>query len=96
MKFAYESGQTLQQHEGWLSAVGVAPSNTWKPSTSGCNRRRKTRSARLNPADLMTKHLDGKRLTTLCELLNVKHISGIPNSVPKLAIDTEYVARQRA
>ena len=29
----------------------------------------------VNPADRMTKHLDGKRLITLCELLNIKRIS---------------------
>ena len=27
----------------------------------------------------------------LCELLNVKHISGRPNSAPKLTIHTEYI-----
>ena len=29
-RLAYESGRLLQQHEDWLSAVGAAPSNTWK------------------------------------------------------------------
>ena len=33
----------------------------------------------VNPADLMTKHLDGKRLVTLCELLNIKRIDGRPS-----------------
>ena len=32
----------------------------------------------VNPADLMTKHLDGKRLVTLCELMNTKRIDGRP------------------
>ena len=47
----------------------------------------------VNPADLMTKHLDGKRLVTLCELLNIKRINGRPSSAPKLTIDTEYISR---
>ena len=47
----------------------------------------------VNPADLMTKHLDGKRLVTLCELLNVKRVDGRPSSAPKLTIDTEYISR---
>ena len=45
----------------------------------------------VNPVDLMTKHLHGKRLTTLCDLLNIKHISGRPSSAPKLTIDTGYI-----
>ena len=41
--------------------------------------------------------LDGKRLTTLCDLLNIKHISGRPNSAPKLTSDTEHITcAQRA
>ena len=47
----------------------------------------------VNLDDLMTKHLDGKRLTTLCDLLSMKHISGKPNPLPKLAIDAEYITR---
>ena len=47
----------------------------------------------VNPADLMTKHLDGKRLGMLCELLNIKRIDGRPSSAPKLAVDTEYISR---
>ena len=46
-----------------------------------------------NPADLMTKHLDGKRSVMLCELLNIKRIDGRPSSAPKLTIDTEYISR---
>ena len=47
----------------------------------------------VNPADLMTKHLDGKRLVMLCELLNIKRVEGRPTSAPKLTIDTEYISR---
>ena len=47
----------------------------------------------VDPADLMTKHLDGKRLVMLCELLNIKRIDGRPSSAPKLTIDTEYISR---
>ena len=47
----------------------------------------------VNPADLMTKHLDGKFLMRLCELLNIKHLGGRPSSAPKLPIDTEYISR---
>ena len=42
---------------------------------------------------LMTKHLDGKRLVTLCELLNIKRVDGRPSSAPKLTLDTEYISR---
>ena len=41
----------------------------------------------------MTKHLDGKRLVALCELMNIKCIDGRPSSAPKLTIDTEYISR---
>ena len=47
----------------------------------------------VNPADLMTKHLDGKRLVMLCELLNIKRVDGRPSSAPKLTSDTEYISR---
>ena len=47
----------------------------------------------VNLADLMTKHLDGKRLVTLCELLNINRIDDRPSSAPKLTIDTEYISR---
>ena len=47
----------------------------------------------VSPADLMTKHLDGKRLVMLCELLSIKRIDGRPSSAPKLTIDTEYISR---
>ena len=47
----------------------------------------------VNPADLMTKHLDGKRLVMLCDLLNSKRIGGRPSSAPKLTMDTEYISR---
>ena len=52
----------------------------------------KTRGT-VNPAHLMTKHLDGKRLVMLCELLNIKRIDGRPSSAPKLTIDAEYISR---
>ena len=41
----------------------------------------------------MTKHLDGKRLVTLCEILNIERVDGRPSSAPKLTIDTEYISR---
>ena len=44
----------------------------------------------VNPADLKTKHVDGKRLMMLCDLLNIKHIGGQTSSAP---IDTEYISR---
>ena len=47
----------------------------------------------VNPADLMTKHLCGKRLLMLCELLNIKRIDGRQSSAPKLTIATEYIAQ---
>ena len=74
-KLTYESGQTLHQQEVWLSAVGQATSRTWKTSVCGCSRRRnqELRMEKIrgtgNPADLLTKHLDGNRLTTLCDLI---------------------------
>ena len=37
--------------------------------------------------------VDGKRLVTLCELLNIKRLDGRPTSAPKLTIDTEYISR---
>ena len=45
-----------------------------------------------NPADLMTKHLEGKRLVTLCELFNIRRIDGRP-SAPKMTIDTAYISQ---
>ena len=50
----------------------------------------------VNPADLMTKHLDGKRLVMLCELLNIKHIGGRPKSAPKLTIAMTLVRQAAA
>ena len=47
----------------------------------------------VNPADLMTKHLDGKRWVLLRDLLNIKHIGGRPTSAPKLTMDTAYTSR---
>ena len=81
-KFKCESGQMLQRHADWLSEAGAAQSNTWRRSTFG-SRKRKTRSsgsrrseAQSIPKDLLTKHLDGKRLLTFCELWNIKRIDG--------------------
>ena len=43
-KLTDESGQMLQrQYEGRPSAVGAAPSNTWKPSTSCCSTKKRPR-----------------------------------------------------
>ena len=45
-------------------------------------------------ADLMTKHLDGKRLMMLCDLLNIKHIGRSRRvQLRKLTIATEYISR---
>ena len=83
-----------------LMGFELDTSNMWKQSTVGCNRKRRTRSSGsrrpvtpVNPADLMTKHLDGKRLMMLCDLLNVKRIGGRPSTAPKLTMDTEYISR---
>ena len=46
----------------------------------------------VNPADLMTKHLDGKRFVMLCDSLSIKHNSGRPSSAPKLTMDTAYIS----
>ena len=47
----------------------------------------------VNPADVMTKHLDEHRLVTLFELFNIKRNDGRPSSALKLAIDTEKISR---
>ena len=47
----------------------------------------------VNPADLMTKHLYGKRLVMLCALLNTQSIGGRPSSAPMLTMGTEYISR---
>ena len=39
-----------------------------------------------NPADLLTKRLDGNRLTTLCDLLSTKRL---PSSALQLTRDAE-------
>ena len=43
----------------------------------------------VNPPNLMTKHLDGKRLVMLCELLNIKRVDGRPSS----ALNLTYISR---
>ena len=79
----YQSGQMLQQRVGELSEVGAVQSNTWKRSTFELQQKEKNQEPKIetirgtvNPADLMTKRLDGKRFATLCELLNIKRIDG--------------------
>ena len=96
-KHTHESGQTLQQHEGWLSAAGAVPSNTWRQKYFRLQQKEKNQELRIekirgtvNPVDVIMKLLDGKCLVMLCELLNIKHISGRPSSAPKLTLDTEY------
>ena len=46
----------------------------------------------VNPADWMTKHLHGKRLKNVVQLLSIKHISGRPSSAPKLTLNNEYIS----
>ena len=41
----------------------------------------------------MTKHLDGKRLMMLWDLLNKKHVGGRRSSAPKLTMDTGCISR---
>ena len=46
----------------------------------------------VNPKDFMTKQrFNGKRLVTLCELLNIKRVDDRSSSAPKLMVDTDYV-----
>ena len=76
----------------WLSTVGAAPSNPAegeKPRSSG-SKRFVVQS--ILPT-LLARHLDGKRLATLCDFWNIKHVNGRPNSAPKLPTDTEYITR---
>ena len=67
-RLKFESRQMLQRHADWLSEAGAAQSILWKRSTFGCSRElnqedkvEKIRGT-VNPADLVTRHLDGKRL----------------------------------
>ena len=46
-----------------------------------------------SPTDLMTKHLDGKRLVTMCKRLSIKRVDGRPSSAAKLTIDMEKIFR---
>ena len=71
----------------------------WRQSTFGCSRK-KNQELRIekirgtvNPADMMTKHLDGERLVRLCDLPIIKHITGRPSSAPKQTMGTEYISR---
>lgn len=77
------------EHCNWLTAVGVEPSNTGNNVLVAVAERQKNNDLRIekirggiNPTDLMTKHLDGKRPTMLCSLLSIKHIGGRPSSAP--------------
>ena len=77
------------EHCNWLTAVGVEPSNTGNNVLVAVAERQKKQLSqdredprRVNPTDLMTKHLDGKRPTMLCSLLSIKHIGGRPSSAP--------------
>ena len=46
-----------------------------------------------NPSALLTKHLNGKQMTTMCGLLDVEHMVGLPSAAPQMSVDGEYVAR---
>ena len=96
---AYESGRMLQQHGGRISA-GSGAIKHMETKYFWPQQKEKNQELRIekipgtvDPADLMTKHLDGKRLMMLCDLLNIKHIGGRPSSAPKLTIATEYISR---
>ena len=89
----------LQQHGGRISA-GSGAIKHMETKYFWPQQKEKNQELRIekipgtvDPADLMTKHLDGKRLMMLCDLLNIKHIGGRPSSAPKLSIDTEYISR---
>ena len=47
----------------------------------------------VNPADLLTEHLEGKRLMMLCDLLKIKHIGSRSSSAQKLT--SEQVPNSR-
>ncbi len=47
----------------------------------------------VNPADLMTKHLDGTTMRAMCGLLDLKFETGRAAAAPKLEIDSGYVTR---
>ena len=89
----------LQQHGGRISA-GSGAIKQMETKYFWPQQKEKNQELRIekipgtvDPADLMTKHLDGKRLMMLCDLLNIKHIGGRPSSAPKLTIATEYISR---
>ena len=71
-----------------------------KTKYSGLQQKEKNRELKIEKirgtvksANLVTKHLDGKRLTVLCDLLSIEHIGGRPSSAPKLTMDTKYISR---
>ena len=89
----FEFGQLLQQHVGWLAMKHMEKTYFWlqqkeKNQEFGIDKI----CVAVNPADLMTKHLDGKRLVMMCDLLNIKRIGGRPSSAPKLTMDTECIS----
>ena len=90
-KPAYEAGspQWERRHQTHGNQVLLAPAEGEKPRSSG-SKRFVVQS--ILPT-LLARHLDGKRLTTLCDFWNIKHINGRPNSAPKLPTDTEYITR---
>ena len=90
-KLTDKSGQMLQQHEGRLSAVGAAPSNTSAAERKDHELRIGKIRGTVSAADLMTKHVDGQRLTTLCDQMSIKHNDRRPSSAPKLTIVTKYI-----
>ena len=47
----------------------------------------------VNPADLMTKHLDGNRLVMLCDMLSIERIGSPPTSAPMLTVDIGDISR---
>ena len=90
-KPAYEAGspQWERRHQTHGNQVLLAPAEGEKPRSSG-SKRFVVQS--ILPT-LLARHLDGKRLATLCDFWNIKHINGRPNSAPKLPTDTEYITR---
>ncbi len=47
----------------------------------------------VNPADLMTKHLNGATMRDMCGLLDLKFEAGRAATAPKLDVDSGYVTR---
>ena len=68
-----------RRNQAYGNEVLLAAAEREKPGAQG-----REDPSTVNPADLMTKHLDGKRLVLLCELLTLKRIDGRSSSAPKL------------